>query len=290
MNELDKAHDNLNRLVKAKLKINPGLESVERRSEYGAMIDYFFIAFRKQINEFVKSDVWKEIENKLHPVGEKISKAEPFSDDDFKGIQIIVDDYIPELAVQKPKKNDDNISDMFADFLLLVFNLGGQDFLNKHNIPSTFSLTNESIKEDVKKEAKSLFSGIDESTSKWIVDQIADGRERGLSNEQIIYNIKDSVPETYLNRAERIVRTETSRMVGESEHITAKKNGASHKEWMTVSDGGVCPICEDNESVGMIGIDQNFPSGDSREPAHPNCRCLVEYTFTPFMSSIWSGQ
>jgi SPP1 gp7 family putative phage head morphogenesis protein len=293
MNELDQAHNNLNTLIKAKLKINPGLESVERRSEYGAMINTFHRGFEKQIADFLKSDVWKQLDERFHAHATKADPNPPYrlwTDADFKGVQVIVDDNLDPLAdVQPTESNDHNMTDMFGDFLILVFNLGGQDFLNKHNIPKTFNLTNENISDSVKSQASASFSGLDETTSQWIVDQIATGRQNGMSDSDIADSIRDQVPQTYINRAERIVRTETARMVGQSEHVTATKNGASHKEWVTVGDGGVCDLCEGNEAVGTIGIDQRFPSGDSLEPAHPNCRCLVEYLFTPFMSSIWSG-
>lgn len=286
MNELDRTHEDLNNLIKGKLKINPGLESVERKPEFGKMINVFHFGFQIQMDKFLKSDVWEDINKKFHPVSEKADRL--FTDADFAGIQVIVNDNLEPLYQIQPQNENHNMTDLFSDFLILVFNLGGQDFLNKHNIPSTFNLTNNGIRDSITQSAKANFSGMDDTTSKWIVDQIAYGRQSGMSNSDIADMIHDQVPQTYLNRAERIVRTETSRMVGESEHITAKKNGASHKEWVTV--GGACDDCLDNESVGMIGIDQAFPSGDSREPAHPNCRCLVEYQFTPFMGSVWQGQ
>ena len=76
-------------------------------------------------------------------------------------------------------------------------------------------------------------------------------------------------------------------MVGTAESDAATNNGATGKVWVTT--GAPCEICADNESDGEIGIDESFSSGDDTEPAHPNCQCIVEYTFADFTGDIWSG-
>lgn len=277
MSELDHAHDELLKAARARLKINPGLESVLARKEVKEIEEMVNDEMRIQVYELLRSPMFESID-------EAIGKAEVrvYTESDELEVEDAVREEMDDLA--------DRVGETFADFLILVFNLGGQDFLNKHNIPATFDLKNKSVLNAVQAKARSTLAGVDDTTVKWVRDQIMDGKRAGFSNAQIADSIRDAVPQTYEGRAERIVRTETSHMVGESEQITADRNGAGHKEWVTVGDGTVCPICEANEGVGIIGIDEVFPSRDLHEPAHPNCRCLVEYIFTPFMGSTWHGQ
>jgi len=279
MSELDRAQHEVDELLKRRLSINPGLESVERHKDYKATKKRLTKALKAQTAALLKDGVLADIDAALGAV-QKADRVDSESD------ELEIYDAIAKKL--KPLPKDDY--DAFADFLILVFMMGGQDFLNKHNIPYTFDLTNQGIRAGITSHTDLVLKGIDKTTTEWIAKQIKDLRAAGKSNADIANAIKDRVPETYANRSDRIVRTETTRMVGVAEQETAVRNGASHKEWVTVSDGAVCPICEKNEQVGQIGIEQSFPSGDLHEPAHPNCRCLVEYHFAPFMGTIWHGQ
>lgn len=282
MSALDRAQDEIESLVKRQLKINPGLEAVERHSAYSETRDAFAEAMKQQVYAVLRSNLFEDISTALGAVNVTVKADRISSESDYFEIQD---------AVRKNLNDSvDKIGQTLTDFLILVFNMGGQDFLNKHNIPVTFELKNVEILKGIEATSKLVLSGVDETTTSWIADQIMAGRDAGLSNADISSNIRDSVPPTYEGRADRIVRTETARMVGHSEQQTATKNGASHKDWVTVADGAVCEDCMMNEDAGTIGLESIFPSGDSQEPAHPNCRCLVEYHFTPFQGSIWSGQ
>jgi hypothetical protein len=43
------------------------------------------------------------------------------------------------------------------------------------------------------------------------------------------------------------------------------------KRWET--DADPCDVCLENATVGWIGADEVFPSGDEEPDAHPNCKC-----------------
>ena len=284
MSELDRELDALEDVVKRHLKINPGLESVERHAEYKKNHKHVERSMKEQVDELLDSNLFTDIDNAIGSLT-KATAPKPdrvMTESDELEIQ--------DAVIKNMKPLSEKIGETFADFMILVFNLGGQDFLNKHNIPATFDLEDEQIIEAIKTQTLKAITGIDDTTRQWVKDQIVAGREAGLSNSDIADSIREVVPKTYEGRADRIVRTETSHMVGQSEHVTAQKNGASHKEWVTVNDGSVCPICEGNAAAGFIGFNETFPSGDLHEPAHPNCRCLVDYQFTPAMGTTWHGQ
>jgi hypothetical protein len=42
-----------------------------------------------------------------------------------------------------------------------------------------------------------------------------------------------------------------------------------------VDDDGPCPDCDDNALAGSVPKGQEFPTGQTRPPAHPGCRCLL---------------
>lgn len=47
------------------------------------------------------------------------------------------------------------------------------------------------------------------------------------------------------------------------------------KTWVTEDDP--CDICQENADMGPLSEDEQFASGDSEPPAHPACRCSIEY-------------
>jgi len=73
-------------------------------------------------------------------------------------------------------------------------------------------------------------------------------------------------------RSELIARTESCDALEQAFMDRADDLGITGKEWVVVDP---CPICEENEAVGVISVDQAFPSGHIRPPAHPNCRCAL---------------
>ena len=125
---------------------------------------------------------------------------------------------------------------------------------------------------------------IDETTREMLQQTIADGLEENIGLDEIASNIEDSFgfsPE----RADLIARTEISRANSEGGLLAAK--GARDelglgikKVWQLApdyegqDDDGVC---EDNANDGAIDLDEDFSSGDSTVPAHPNCRCVVTF-------------
>ena len=276
MGILDKLHNHIDGLLKGTLEINPGLETIYKNRKFKKTNNSLDRDMRKQVLDLMDNrDFFKDIDNRLGKADEIWTESDEIE------VQEAVEAHMKKLDT------DDEQAYLIL-FLMWVYNQGGQDFINKHNLLRDFNLRNPDIIRNLEVQTKTVLKGIDDTTTKWVTEQIVEGRKAGQPYEYIADQIRDVVPETYEGRAERIVRTETSRVVGQAEHETAHRNGASHKQWVTV--GGACPICLDNESQGIIGINEIFSSGDYMEPAHPNCRCLVEYVFTPFMGSVWSGE
>lgn len=73
------------------------------------------------------------------------------------------------------------------------------------------------------------------------------------------------------DRSEMIARTETADALEQAFIDRSKGMGVTGKEWVVTEP---CEICQLNDGV-IIPINDVFPSGDSRPPAHPNCRCAL---------------
>lgn len=106
------------------------------------------------------------------------------------------------------------------------------------------------------------------------IDRIGTALYTGLSNgygpreiAQMIDAIIDDPQHALM-----IARTETSRALSVANRDEYEKNNVEMVEWL-VSDP--CDICQENGDAGPIGINEEFPSGDTEPPAHPNCECAL---------------
>lgn len=77
------------------------------------------------------------------------------------------------------------------------------------------------------------------------------------------------------SRADMIARTETAMADSAGNMSTYRTSGiVTGKEWVTGGEVD-CDECNENADAGVIGLNDEFPSGDDTAPAHPNCRCDV---------------
>lgn len=79
-------------------------------------------------------------------------------------------------------------------------------------------------------------------------------------------------------RRRTIARTEGRTATSYARDANAREREARWKAWITSQDDRVSEdICMANEAAGVIPIDEDFPSGASVPPGHPNCRCTISY-------------
>jgi SPP1 gp7 family putative phage head morphogenesis protein len=78
-------------------------------------------------------------------------------------------------------------------------------------------------------------------------------------------------------RAMMIARTELISANNKGHMSAFKASGVvQYKAWSTAGDDDVDEeICAPNEEQGPIPLDDDFDSGDSEPPGHPNCRCTL---------------
>mgnify|MGYP003288395256 CR=1 FL=1 len=264
------------------VRVNPGLDNAVRSPYFTRTVDTVYEALLQQTGAFLDSPALSEITQRIGKADLDEDTEYLFTEADAREIRRAVEEHTEPL--------DSHLDEaVLLALFIWAYESGGQDFLTRHQIPVTFKLTNQEIIRGMEAYRDQLIVKLDETTKNFIADQIITGKQQGLGNEAIADAIRDKIPQTYEGRAENIVFTETSNMIGAAQQTTAVKNGASHKEWITVGDEAVDEDCLMNEGAGMIGINAAFPTGHQREPAHPRCRCTVEYTMMPTLGYYWAG-
>jgi len=178
--------------------------------------------------------------------------------------------------------------------------------------PAALKAAEKMWRDDARKRAETLATGMSQAQLKAIGKTIADGLEQGLGPKDIARNL-DAVKgldaqraeqylkmERYLDdsdlsseeierklekyfqdllreRKETIARTEAREATAEAALQKNRDRGARFKVWITAGDDRVSDECQENEAEGPIPIDDEFPGGVDRPPQHPNCRCTCSY-------------
>lgn len=89
-------------------------------------------------------------------------------------------------------------------------------------------------------------------------------------------------PQSHIDsRAHLIAVTETGNAYAEGNLMLARELKAlgldMEKFWDTVGDAKVSEGCKENEAVGWIEVDKEFPSGHQRPLRFPGCRCDIKF-------------
>jgi len=73
------------------------------------------------------------------------------------------------------------------------------------------------------------------------------------------------------SQALTIATTEMSRATNQSAMNSYQNAGLGSVQWFGIDP---CPICAENDGE-IVALGDDFPSGDSEPPAHPNCLCTI---------------
>lgn len=157
-----------------------------------------------------------------------------------------------------------------------------------------FSLSNKKYLANLQNRANYLLnqSTLDQTTTDSVINIIADAKASSLTNDEVAQMLKDQFDQISQDRADMIARTETANAMGDANTAVYTENDINMVDWVTAGDNP-CIICQDNEDASPIDITQDtFPSGDTHEPAHPNCECYTQADTSSIdlsSISIWDG-
>lgn len=165
-----------------------------------------------------------------------------------------------------------------ADELDDVYASGLAEGLRLTNMGVDLDQVNERAVTWARQSAASLVRMIEPTTRDMLRTTVANALTEGWSAARLADEIAKS-PAFDDDRAMTIARSELIAAENQG-NMQGYRDAASTgvrvmKEWETAGDDAVSEDCEENESVGPIDLDDDFPSGDSEPPAHPNCRCAV---------------
>lgn len=186
-----------------------------------------------------------------------------------------------------------------VQFFAYCANRGGQAFFDKVGIDAEFDILGDKDINKIRKSreersqmfarAENLIVQLDGTTQDRLTKSINKGRREGQSYPMIVNQIRKEIPDMSKNRAKMIARTEMGELVNDTEMRAARMNHAQVKTW-NAAGPNICEICAGNDGE-EIGLDGTFKSGHNRPPAHPNCKCLLEYKMPPITAGMqpWTG-
>lgn len=117
-------------------------------------------------------------------------------------------------------------------------------------------------------------AGINNTTQELLADAVEQGIADNLGVDGTGRLIRQTLDDMSVARARMIASTEMNDAFSEAAIRKLDRLGIGWKQWIT-SSGNCCDECTENEDASPIPTSDMFPSGDSRPPAHPNCRCAV---------------
>jgi len=122
------------------------------------------------------------------------------------------------------------------------------------------------------KHTATLIKGLNDETANRMRTVISNAIKEKRGIDGLARDIRKQFNDMSRVRSQTVARTETCDALETSFMDRAKDLGVTGKEWIVTDP---CPICEANGNAGIIPINDLFPSGDLRPPAHPNCRCAL---------------
>lgn len=122
-----------------------------------------------------------------------------------------------------------------------------------------------------------LAPDVDVHTKDLLATVIGEAYQKGATYEQMVRAI-ETAGAFDRRRAELIASTELNAAYNQGGLAMARQLGASMKRWDPLG-GNVCEDCLANEAESYIPIDDDFSTGDDCPPAHPNCECVLEFSF-----------
>lgn len=135
------------------------------------------------------------------------------------------------------------------------------------------------IQEAADEHVQQLAQWLDQATAHEVVQSIQESLALGENQELAMQRLMRVIDSP--TRARRIAMTEAPRAFAIGESRFAVRNGAISKTWEALpgadANSSLTP-CLDNDGT-TVDILDSFPSGDDMNPAHPFCRCKVNYNY-----------
>jgi len=137
-------------------------------------------------------------------------------------------------------------------------------------IPVTLSIIDEETVNQLKSLQLDLIKGLSEEVKKKLAFQIREGLLRGETIRELTKRVQEVTDKTKYE-AERIARTEATRIFNQAAEDRYKRAGAKYYKYLAAMDARCCPRCARNYGKIFKIDDPSAP----RPPCHPQCRCCI---------------
>jgi GNAT superfamily N-acetyltransferase len=127
--------------------------------------------------------------------------------------------------------------------------------------------------------ANTTVTGLNDTTLSRLGTVLSEGLARGAGSDAVARQLMQDDALGALKSASRmqtIAVTEMARATQVAQMENYQSFGVEYVEWLDIDADDDCAT---NAEQGAIPIGQEFDSGDTEPPAHPNCRCAVVPAF-----------
>lgn len=121
-------------------------------------------------------------------------------------------------------------------------------------------------------DADVTIDGLEDATVERLGNSLSEGMDAGESIDDLADRVSEIIGDE--SRGEIIARTESARASSIATMDTYADNGITQVEW-AVDPVNPCDQCQTNADAGAIDHGDEFPTGDTEPPAHPNCECAI---------------
>lgn len=177
-------------------------------------------------------------------------------------LDVIVD--VQELRDEEP----DELFRVMHEPILTGMALGATTAEVQYNIELGMNKYSDTLMKAAEKYTGFLVKNVSDTTIDRIKSSISTSLK--LSEDQAAAAARLEKVVLDPKRAAMIARTEAVRSYSKGVLEFGRSAGYTKKAWEISSDP--CETCAANEGA-VVGIDEEYPSGDDSAPAHPNCRC-----------------
>lgn len=188
---------------------------------------------------------------------------------DKKGI--VLDGFVKDINKEFEKQMSLGISFITPRIMDYILN-GANNASDNIGADNLVKEDNKDVIAWTKQRATFFASSINDTTKESILEAVRNGVSEDLTSDEIVSKIKDVFVGASDYRATMIARTEISAGANFGAVQEYKLAGFTKHVWKVVNpDDEDCLMNEG--AVADIGDD--FPSGDSEAPIHPNCQCTT---------------
>lgn len=208
-------------------------------------------------------------------------------------------DKLADLLADVRKADNDDVKAALAKILDVAFAGSAADFVDiesemvaelakqfttVYQVQLNFKLVNEKAVEYLTDHAENYFSTLPDDLAEGLLRVAGDvlASDTQYTIRDVARGIRDAFLNTEMYMPNQTIGTTDWAMISARSETARAASYAQRsalesldlKTWMWNSEDSACDICDPNDGQ-IVAIGEDFPSGDSEPPAHPNCRCVT---------------